>query len=87
MIYLSLKVLTKLLGVFFLPTFKVPKSNTLPNSSKSKDKTAKIVRLLPLISVCLSKKVLKKSKFFSKEKNCNNSQNEHLTILCSSDKL
>jgi len=88
MIYLSLKVLTKLLGIFFLPTPKVPKSNALSNSSKSKDKAAKIVRLLPLIPAYLSKKVLKKSKFFSKEKKtCDNSQNKYQTILCSSDKL
>jgi len=41
-------------------TPKVLKSNTLSNSSKSKDKVAEIVRLPLLIPACSSKEVLEK---------------------------
>ena len=49
-------------------TPKVPKTKILSNSCLSKDKAAEIIKLSPLISACLSKKILKKSKFFDKEK-------------------
>ena len=67
-------------------TSKVLKSNTLSNSSKSKDKVAKIVRLSLPIPACPPKEVLEKSKFFGKRKKSDNSQNKHQTILCSSNK-
>jgi len=40
----------------------------LSNSNKSKNKAAEIVKLSPPIPAYLSKEVLEKSKFFSKEK-------------------
>jgi len=51
----------------FIP--KAPKFNLALTSSESKGKAAKIVRLSPSILAHLSKKVLKKSKFFGKRKN------------------
>jgi len=49
-------------------TPKVPKTKILSNSGSSKDKAAEIIKLSPLISACPSKEILKKSKFFGKEK-------------------
>ena len=49
-------------------TPKVPKIKPSSNSNTSKDKAVKIIRLPPSIPAHLSKEVLEKSKFFSKEK-------------------
>jgi len=49
-------------------TFKVLKIKTLSNSRSSKDKAVEIIKLPPPILAHLSKEVLKKSKFFRKEK-------------------
>ena len=53
-------------GSKFTP--KVPKVKTLSNASLSRVKTVEIVELPTPILVCLSKEVLKKSRFFDKEK-------------------
>jgi len=49
-------------------TSKTSKTKTLSNSGSFTDKKAKVIRLSSPIPVCLSKEVLEKSKFFSKEK-------------------
>ena len=49
-------------------TFKVPKIKILSNFRSSKDKAVEIIKLPPPIPAHPSKEVLKKSKFFSKEK-------------------
>lgn len=50
-------------------TLKISNSNFYSNSSKFKDKFAEIAKLSSLIPARLPKEVLKKSKFFKKEKN------------------
>jgi len=49
-------------------TPKIPKIKTLLNTGLAKDKIAEIVKLPPSIPACPSKKVLEKSRFFSKGK-------------------
>ena len=50
-------------------TLKTPKINPALTLGKSKGKAAEIIKLPPSILAYLPKKVLKKSKFFGKEKN------------------
>ena len=59
-------------------TSKAPKINLGLTLGKNKSKAAEIIKLSPSISVCPSKKVLEKSKFFNKDKNSITKANKNI---------